>query len=365
MEPTAQRQPIVLILIAVLLFLGAGAAAYYYFIIKPERMAQLDETYKHGHDLHHQGNFSASIETFQELLAGGPSTGDEAHIRSLIAFDLFQRNQGNDRSKAMEMYRDIILGEAYLPRDRSLVLVDLALLMSNLDRAFYEQHLANTPLAAYLPTTPGRFDALKAAIQMYMQADQMYPSSAAKLYIVNAYAALLGNGALPEGTEPTVVAQLMQEYITQAEPLMSAVSYEPSHVARQRLARALGLETSNGVLKNIPFTQIDTAYKEAMALAGQQEEGNYQLRALLMQTRFFYATFLYNTYGTERKDDVTLLLKEYGRAVAEPSMFALTRKRYENLATRPETDYIKVNSKKLITVSPEYKTFLQDIGWKL
>jgi len=360
-SPTRPKPPFA----AIALVLVVVVAAIVYFVYMEDKKTDnnFGAEYSDAHLLHHTGDHSQSIEKFRALVPLATNKAQEAHIKAVLAFDLFLRNQGSDRAEAMQIYSELAFGSQYQVSDRAIALAELALLAGSEDRFFIDQYFSSAPLNQFLPVPEGRFGPAKVGIRMLMHSDSLFPNSLAKYSIAGAYANMIGNSALDAGSDPAVIAQLMQEYVRDADPLLGEIQYEKSHVVRQNLYRALALGASNRVLNNISFEVREDAYKRAINLSNDPEaNASYQAHGMLMRARFYYAAFL-NNFGDKRETDIASLLQPFGMVDPSQKLSALTVSFFTQAATRSDTDFVKSNAIKLAALSAEFKAFLVKIGW--
>lgn len=346
------------ILVTVLVLLGA---TYYYLPMTQQSPDSYPQQLDKVHLAHHAGDHTASIQEGEKALALAPDKTSEAHILAMLAFDYVLRNGPGDRQKGMQLYVETIADETYPKEMRALILNDLATLMMSADRETFESLLSVEPYNGFLPTTAGRFDVVRAVLAMYKMSDDMYPNAFAKLGIVNIYGLLLTSGGLTANEDSEVIAGMMQDYVRQAEPLLTRDSYEPSNVARMYLYRAMGLGVSNRILDNISFEDRERAYQQAVAFAAQAEN-DYQLRSVLLQSRFFYAGFLQEYGGADRLAEVRSILLPFGDAAQHLERYQPIQGFFETVLGRPSTDLTRKRIDILKEISPEFSAYIDAIS---
>lgn len=353
--------PAKIALIVVVLAVIGGYLYWYSFSEQPSAMNVYQEKYNQLHTLHHQGDLTNSIESGKTLLTEAPTASAQVHLKSLIAFDLWNRNQGNDRAQAVQMYKELINDSAIAPADKAGVLNDLAFLIGYRDRDFYVTNFNEPPFNSLLPATPTPGEMTQVSLKLFSLSDTTYPNSLANYSIAYLYSGFIGNNSIPESMTREEVAALVQDRIAKADAYKNTLQYEPSHVARQRLYRAIGLNASSRVLKNVAIQEREEAFVDALPKAGDDEE-SYQTRGVFMQARFFYANFLLENFGQEREDDIRLVLQKFGGAKDSTIQNVIIQGFFRD---RSESDFVKVQATKLAAISSEFKSFLESLGWTL
>lgn len=349
-----------------LTLLAVGGAYYWWYAARPETVVtEYLDKFSAVHEPHELGDFNASIEAAEKLLPEAPTTGAKAHLTAVLAVDLWRRNQGDDRARAVTLYKDLVTNRTYDVRDRAAIVNDLAFLVGAQSRQFYLEHFNEPPFAAFLPATSSSSDMRTVMLNMFMFSDDLYPNSLAKFSIVNIYSNMIGSNQLEEGMSAEVIAKLIQDHLVAAEPLINDLPYEESYIARQRLYRAHGLAASGRVLGNVPLEVREQAYRDALPAAADEDTEIYQVQSTYMQARFFYAAFLFNNFGPERHGDIAAVLKKFEEAIGNDPKFRLARAFFSNPDSRSATDFVKVSAARLAGISPEFNAFLQSLGWAL
>ncbi|OGJ54831.1 hypothetical protein A3D11_02135 [Candidatus Peribacteria bacterium RIFCSPHIGHO2_02_FULL_49_16] len=316
-------------------------------------------------DFHRGQDHSAAIEDFKAALEQAPNPEAAAQMKEMIAFNLFQRNENNDRAEAVNLFKEIIGDESLAPKVRALALADLTLLALSQDKTFAQQHFSEAPFD-YYDSSATTLNVTRTAINMFKASDEVYPNSLAEYGIAYQYAVLSVNNGLGSIT-PKEAAQIMQSYIEKGDQNYPNEQYLPSNSARQYMYRAIAMDASAYILSdNISLADREAAYKLALSQGGPKEIDDAQLRAAIMDTRFYYANFLLIHFGESRYEDIKQILQPFElMSGGDSGSDIYVRARFIKYGKASAGSYTKNQAIKLAAISIDFKNFLLSLGWKL
>ncbi|RJQ34369.1 hypothetical protein C4568_02710 [Candidatus Parcubacteria bacterium] len=352
------------ILVALGSLLILTLAGFWYY---ESNMTLFSTMYKNAFEIHKSGDYTASIEAFKQTMDETTDKGEQARAQEMIAFDMFLRNEGDDRIQAIRMYKDIINDKTYPASVRALMLADLALLMSDQGNDFAKQHFSAEPFDYYVESSKNsRYSVYTTAIEMLKASDSIYENSLAEYAVAYNYAVLILNDALGTST-PEATAKLMQDYIKKGDSNIDDMHYQPSNVARQYYYRALATSVSGKRLNNISLADRESAFKLVLSKTGAAENTDKQVKTVLMQARLNYAIFLMrNDFGLDRSSDIRAVLQAFAPSTGgDKDLLVPTRASLMALGDAPDSSFMKANVIKLSAISPDLKLFLNSLGWKL
>ncbi len=362
-RPQSSRVAFRLTLILLVVAISGGVYYWYALYYKGNAtMTLFGKNYEEAHTLHHSGDLNGSIDAERSLIIEAQDSNTKFHLNAMLAFDLWNRNEGNDRTEALQIYKTFLADTSSSPANIAAALDDIGFLIASRDRTFYETNFKEAPYNSFLPATSTSEDMRLVAINFFLLSDQKYPNSLANYSAAYLYSGFLTNNFIPNGMTKETLATRIQELIKRGDMSKSSLVYEPSHVARQRLYRAISMNASSRVLKNIAVQEREMAFQDALPKVGEDEE-SYQTRGVFMQARFFYANFLLEFYGNERISDIKLTLQKFSEATADSFQNVIIRNFFSDLATRSDSDFLKARAEKLAAVSSEFKTFLLSVGF--
>jgi hypothetical protein len=366
------RTPLVVVLTLLVLIAGGGFCYFRYVRQNNQlqqqnnNMEEFNNKYRRVQSAHSSGDFTGAIDGYKALLASAPDKIWDSKVKSLLAYNLFARNQNDDRAQAIKIYKDIIADQSVPARTRAIVIMDLISTLETQTSSFYREYFPEAPFKDFLSNNESdRYNMVKAMIKFSQYSDQVYPNSLAKYYIANYEVTLLGNNDLNGGSSSEVVAKEIQQYVKAADALIGEVIYEPSRIAQQYFFRAISLSYSGSILKNISVDEGSKAYEMALVKSGPFVAGDYKVRYFDMNTRFFYASYLLRVVGeTEsNKTKIKLILAPYKTAASDQTNYdAGIRSKYAALKSAPDDDYVKSYSIRLSKISPDLKEFLINVG---
>ena len=370
MEIDALNKYKTLAVVVVIICLLIGA----FFLIKSNQTNQaanamkvFNKKYSAGEALQTSGDYSGALNTFNTLLKDAPGKAAEGRLKIFIATNLLLRNEGNDQSKGMQMYKEVLNDQQMPAKVRSSALIDLASFIIKEDETFYRTYFNDPPFNTFLPSSgTSSLKTLTAYLKMLQLSDEIYPNSFAEYLIAGSYYRLLLNYKSLRGTTtPEQIARTMQEYVKRADVLAPTdqSSYKPFIMLTSYYYRARAINRSSDVLKNISLVERENAWKLALVKGAPYENGkDFFSIDRMMLIRLRYALFLNINFGKERYADIINLLKPFGRAVSSSdTMFKMTRARFTSgnvFSTSSEKNRVLALAK----ISPEFKEFLTSVG---
>ncbi len=369
MDTQSTMNRVTALIILGLLLLGILSGLYYYvYVMSNDPKKDLSEfvsAYKAFEMPHHQGNVDEAVPALRQLLTDAPTPMWAAQVKLKLAYDLFLRNRGNDRQEAYGLYKVVASDEDAPPLYRALALTDMTFTVHVVD----DESLATTyifnelPYSQFLEQAGG--DVNIALRRMYELSDSIYPNAFAKIQIALLYARRLNSGkTVPEQTREET-AELIQKYLKDADPLLTAVPYEKSKLAQLYLSRATSLGTSERVLRNVSLSDLEEAYKQSIEIAVSAGNEDVHARAVANLARLFSAVAIYSRAGKERESDVRNLLETVTTNVTSTSDVSndMVLQYLGNISARPQSDFVKLQIVALGEVSPEFKDLLRKLGW--
>ena len=349
------------------LLLGAVLLIIGWFLYNSKNPSQRTEKFVKQYlavkDIHHQGKYDESIEGFKKVLYSAPDKPSEAKARYHLAFDLFVRNQGTDRVDAVRIYKEMIKDPDMPIHYKAAAMNEMAFLrdLSSDDGFFINNVLNEEPYLSFYKETGSVHGAM---IKIYELSDSMYPTALAKFQI----GLMLANGMVQgnpmvHGMTQEEAAKKIQQLIKEADPLINAVPYEQAKLAHMYMCRAMALGLSQRVLKNFDTPVVEEAYLKAISVADAGYD-DFHSRGVALVTRFYYAVFLHTRFGAAREKDIVSLLKNFERAETIPE-YKLFTEYLKEAKDRPADNFLKVKIFDLAKVSPEFRSYLLQIGWNL
>ncbi len=310
----------------VLIILVAGTGYWYLSVYKPkELMLVFQKDYAKAHALHDAGKRDESIPAFQKALMEAPTKRDETQTKFQIAFDLFMRNQGDDRAQSAAMYKEIINDSSVLSIQRAFAIGEfMSLYNSSQDSKFAREvifkgdplgkFLDEARLSGYLINDDS--DIMYAVRKSYEFSETFYPLSLSEFYIANWYSIALENGWYKNDAQKQEFISQLKEWTQKGESNLSftlSVGYEKSKIGSIYRSNALDRKTL------AKYTDQDYSYAENLFKMGLQAllpkdtpgDNDFSINAynIGLYLRFNYAAMLANVYGDKRKNDIIALLQ--------------------------------------------------------
>lgn len=347
-----------------------GGLLYYASVVQKEStMKSFNTEVRNTVRTYASGDYTTSIKTFGDLLKDAPDKMSEARLKLLIGINLWRRNEGDDRAKAIGYYQRIVDDYSLPASYRAQTVAEMASLFQNEDASFFRAN-AVSPFDAYLRETGQRFDVLRAVLRVYEYSDELFPNFLAEYGLAYVEGSLLVNKALPAGVSEKETAQLIQKYIKEADEKMAKADrswFLPSVFAQQYLLKARMMALAERILGNVHTEDREKDYQLALKKSQTNSPNQPIMREVEMNTRFYYAVFLELNFGKvgSRTKDIVELMKPFASATKDSPLYALTRSNFSKLGQQPSGDFVRSQALEVARISPEFKAFLLSVGWKL
>lgn len=351
-----------------LVLVGLVASMYYYYEYTVRTESEAGQArFKADYDAfevpHHAGDVNASIPLARQLLNDAPTLAWEAQTKLLLAYDLFVRNNGEDRKEAYVVYKSVVADEDVPPRLRALALADMTYnIQMSSDKTLATALLFNDPpYSEVLAQANG--DVSVALRRMYEWSDSVYPNAFAKIQVALIDGQQLVNNKAVPGLMREETAELIQRNIQDADPLLNAVRYEKGRLAQLYLSRAVALWMSSRVLQNVSEGDLKIAFDTAFRVAN--EGGGVHGKLTANTARLFSIITVYAGAGQDKEYELRESLKAWAADISSDASPAqgLTLAHLGSVAKRPPDDFIRKQIVGLAGFSSEFKALLQKSGW--
>lgn len=354
--------------VALVLLIAGG---YWYFARYRPQQAQraYSKAVSTANEFHHEGKVDEGIAAYEEALKLAPTQGSATYIKLKIAYDVFVRNQGNDRRKAVEMYKEIILNEKEYAFQRASSISDLMdLYNATHDEEFardvifsgepFEKFVAEAQRLGY------RNDLEYAVRRAYEVADDLYPLSLSELRIAAWYLGALDSGRANAQQHAEFLAQL-KKWTEKAEanlPAYLRLGFEKSKIGY--LHQLDGLDRrALAKYGDKNYAPAEAAFKDALDVLATSPKGVHEF-GVAMFVRFHYAGMLSEIYGTQRRGDIEELIRGIVNIPGEIKDYPFPF--YEFLKNEVGSEHDvhghKQDILRLRTLVPEFKTFTDRLG---
>ena len=211
MDNSPKRFRLVPILLLSFLVIVAGSV-FYYFKNNEMKNNAFKTSFVNAQAVHVIGDVDASIAEFEKLLNSAPDKVSEAKMRQYLVDNLFDRDEGSDRLKAIQLTEETINDYRIPPRSRAMALNILASNIMGESDSFFRLYFSDETLKKYFPEDDMRTDSYNIAIKMFKDAENIYPTPYAEYQITDAYYQLIVAGKLADGlTSKEDMARPMQE----------------------------------------------------------------------------------------------------------------------------------------------------------
>lgn len=350
------------IIFVIVFFLGIALAGSAFFVWEKAKNDQFSRELATGQIEHYQGNFEAAVDRYAKAAESAPTKHLRAKADLKRAFELYMRNQGDDRKQSLLIYKDIAFDESQTPFLRTWALTVMLDLFAYLkpDQELLSRHVFSELEANF----PGEgFDAMTA--RLYELADQIYPSPLARFGAARAYVLMLVKSAYHDETERRGLIAKVKEWTEKGEEIIPLTLKDYDRVLQAYIYRLAGeRRVALGRLKGAEdnYAKAEEHFKSALALLAPEDQFYLYGEGLLL--RLPYSIMLADVYGESRRTDVEALLEP---VVNPPEHFKDSRLLFYELLDEVQPGKITADHRtesiiRLKNFSPQFATFLESRG---
>lgn len=323
---------------------------------------------------HTSQDFDTAIAGFEALLPLAPSKTDAALVKNRLAINLVNRGFktseiNGDVRRGMELLWELALDRELPPDLRANALGDLATIASLHTSAFYRTYYTVAPFNELVKPQAGPYDTYRAALNIFLYADDVYPSTYSKYSVAKMHTHLLSNGVFTSGSaEEKESARSVQQYISEGDALyaQNPSAYAHGSTARMLLDRAQGLTLTGRILDNKTPEEREAIFKETLDRLLELDQGSKYVTDVVMETRFWYAGVIMSNFGEARAADIREILAPFKPGTLAATDFHITRTMFVQWGSAAAyTNFGQSRAVALAEVSTEFRDFLVSVGWKL
>ena len=312
---------VIYILFAALAVSLIGLGIFWYVNKEQEmRAAERMKEYNKADELHHEGKFDESILAFSNLLNEPTTISLETKTKFKLAFDLFSRNQGDDRQKAATILKEIIKNEEVSRFQRAWAINDFLDWYQGTQNKTIARELIfdGEPLEKFYVESSG--DIELSLRKTYEFSVSLFPTPLATFRVARWY----GNKLTEEGG--TLSKEIRDEYINQLKTWsgrggmtvqqMGIYQYENNKIGYIYQMKAM-TDADVARFSSGDYSAAEESFK--MGLAALSPEDDLHSYGLGLFLRFHYASVLARVYGKERIGDINEILQTI---VNRPAQFS-------------------------------------------
>lgn len=341
--------------VAVLLITLFGTY-YLYFLYEPR---QWEVKYGEGNAFHYQGNVDKAAEAFREALSSSSSANESGRTKVKLAFQLFQRNEGDDRIEAANIYKEVIRDNIIHPIIRAHAAFELIEVYGALakDRELLKLAVFNDePFSSMLKEG----DMNLAVRRVYEFSNEIYPLPLTQLTIGRSYfSPYLRNSNLSADERTTAINRLKLWTEAAEDNFEARLIYYDKNLK----AYAYRLDGENHALladftdKN--YDRAESLYKRALELIAPEKELWSFSEGLLV--RWDYASLLARRDGDgaeERIDGLLNPLYELPPEFKDRTLFI-----HYFLSPENKPVIYRQYIENVMNVSARFKNYMESRGW--
>lgn len=355
------------VLIIIFLILLAGGVSFRYFNVKPNKPVQTYlQQYNDAAKLHHAGELNKSIQMFENTLKYAPNKSSAVQTNLKLAFDLYQRNERDDRILSVNIYKSIISDTTVSNLQRAIAISDL---MGNLDdhpdKKFAKNFVfKDEPFGTFLAKANSlgyKNDLVYAKISAYQMAEKLFPLALNEFKIARLYLAGLENNYFTyETLAAGDIISYFKEWTLKGESNLPAslhLGYEKSKIGLMYMLDGInraGIAKYTNDESNYKLAEI--SFKNGLAALSPEADSVHTFGSS-MYIRFYYASMLADVYGESRKADIANLLQPIiAGPPAEFKNYPFTF--FSNIKTASADSVFKKKALNLVKLAPEFSKVL-------
>lgn len=378
-EKNSVRRP-VFILVAVVIVAAASIAGWKYWLAYQTRLANerneqfLKNLESIDTEYHRMGDFDGSIAELEKLnsqvstLRGTSRDYATIKVQLRLAANYIARNNPGDKEKAMEIYRSLVGDESLSNGSRAIALAEMASVAHWINGAESVRGLifAQPPYDQILKDQNG--DIHLAIEKLYEMSDKLYPNALSKLQMALMLTVHLVNMPAMTKEEKAAMAEKIYQYIQDGDALLAsgAIPYENGYLTHMQYCRAMSLGALYRVMpERVTTDMVEEGFKRTLELAEDNPKDFYP-RSIAVTARINYASFIQVTATSSqaRVKDITELMSIYSPGSVTDPDFRFTNMYLMAVAERPESDFFKGRARLLAGNQPNFKAYLEALGWK-
>ncbi len=318
------------------------------------------------------GNPSDAEKQFREVIKNSKSIEEIAKAKLQLASILSEtaENSEND-TEVTNLLKEVAFDTEVPLYVRALAYNSIATYIEGFTPSVYQLYFPEKVFKDFLPETGSDVYKMAYAYKKTLELSlSLYPTSFAYYSLAGNYTSSLSsfsnNTRLDKvGQEsPEAIAQLMQDYISKGDALEDEKLQSPHVNARKYHIRAMALNVSGRQLKH-SFDERESGFKKVLAY-GQPyvDAGNKRVEAIILQSRFFFAVLMLQDSVTARSEDIQNILRPYGSLVtSDDYVYQKIKGFFTEKYTSSSGNAVKEHASKLADISPEFKSFLSQIGY--
>lgn len=314
---------VIIVIVLVTIIVGG----YWYFTVyRPkELLMAFYRDSSEAHQFHHAGRYDESITAFQKVIMKAPTKNDETYIKYLIAYDLFKRNRGDDRTRAVAMYKEIMNDPLVSSLGRAVAIYEFMDTYNGTHDAKFARKdiFKGEPLGKFLDEagllgyqSSNDSDVEYAVRKSYELAETFYPFSISEFRIANWYKMALDDVWYKNETEKQAFLSQLKEWTKKGESNLPKAERFHSHKSRVGYVYLMNALARVALAK---YTNRDYSYAESLFKVALQKlspedilgHSSFNINAynISLYIRFEHAAALVDIYGEKRKGEIITLLQ--------------------------------------------------------
>ncbi len=356
------------ILLSIVIALLVGIGAYLYFIYDNNEHQVIDQEEvvqtkaQEAEEVFKNVGREDARPLFEEALDTSTSYAEEGQIAfRLASIDAFS----DDNSKKMgsiDAFREVAANRNYSDYIRANSIEFIARIHSfNNDPVIFDYIFNHPDFVQFL--VEGDTDL--SLRNLYEYASALYPTARIELRLASAYSREIlalqeqGQSATTEAAVTALKALVRNNFSNtdrEIQGLLITDKNDPRILnAMNRKAVAVGYLTQGG---DTSFGDPEVMFRDTLEEAiNQNNVGQFGF------TKYYYAAFLANTYGSQRVDDVEKLLKDFYTTDIYDDRTVMAF--FENTKDIDVDNFFRRDLVTLASVDENFKTLLNELGWEL
>lgn len=348
-------------LLTLVVVTSAGLASYYYYSQKESNeIMRFNAMYKDARSQFLEGNHSESVSAFRDLVKNAPNKISEDKATLFLAVSLGgQDGTKEERMESTKIFKSIVDGSTYSSEIRAVAYREIAFLIQLTGLDYFKANFPEPQYANFVKNGYSTSERDNVYYNFMNLSVQTYPNSYAYYAIAGVYFNRTITNKTLTGINEKEAVEKMQQYLKEGDSLQDEASNSQKANVRRLLYRALAINRIGIILGTPTLNEREQAYKDALSYASFATPED-AIVSWEMRIRYYYANFLKRNFDKTREDDIRKLLGPYATISASDKYLS---QRVANFFLNSQSANLKAEAKELAIVSPEFKSYLEGIGF--
>ncbi len=376
-ETQPKNHHYLLIGFSLVLLLIAGAFFWQNFLekkifsYKAHNKQAYEQKLKEANSAHDSGDYAKAVDYYSQLLGDTTNPLSKVKIKAKLANDIVHGvfTDVDSVTRAIAIQKSIISDPSVDSPSKALVLNEMANLIKEanvsslfIQKNFSEDIYTTLPSILSIESTDSNEDISRDfAIRLHEYSDKIYPNAFAKLAIAYYLSGYIYHASLNKAitdTEIKTIQDKMKKYLNDSQPLLTGLEYEPPQIVKMYLRRAIATQSLYTRTKQTSYEEVKKNYEDAISV-GAKYNDSFSVSNTVLAV-IYYGYFVDSTKKGTSGEVQNILQKIFDNPLKNDQVVK------NMILNRVSLDgYERRAILGLAVGYPNFKKYLEDIGWKL